>query len=179
VRHPSWKIARFMSAFWAVAWTAIIVVIAPACVAQEASSPTAFVQQTYARYTDKTREWDTLRADAPRLFDSALLALIREDQRLAQGEVGALDHDPLCSCQDVESFKVTAVEVTPQGKGQAKATVRFINGGQSVQVGLLLTQSAGQWRISDVQEPSVPSTRSFLTKSNEEARASSGGKRSP
>jgi hypothetical protein len=175
LRHVWWNFAQRLAALWAV----IIVVIAPACAAQDASSPTAFVQQTYARYTDKTREWDTLRADAPSLFDSALLTLIREDQRLAQGEVGALDHDPLCSCQDVDSFKVTAVEVTPQGKGQAKATVRFVNGGQSVQIGLLLTQKAGQWRIGDVQEPAVPSIKSFLTKSIAEARASSGSKSTP
>ena len=175
MRHASWNFARRLAALWA----AIIVVAAPACAAQDASSPTAFVQQTYARYTNKIKEWDTLRADAPSLFDSALLALIREDQRLAQGEVGALDHDPLCSCQDVDSFKVTTIEVTPHGKGQAKATVRFVNGGQSVQIGLSLTQKAGQWRISDVQEPTVPSTKSFLTKSIAETRASSGGKNTP
>lgn len=175
MKRAPWNLARSLAAFWA----AIIVVIAPACAAQDASSPTAFVQQTYARYTNTTKEWDTLRADAPSLFDSALLALIREDQRLAQGEVGALDHDPLCSCQDVDSFKVTAIEVTPQGKGQAKATVRFVNGGQSVQIGLSLTQKAGQWRISDVQEPAVLSTKSFLTKSIAEARASNEGKSTP
>jgi hypothetical protein len=160
-------------------WAVIVVVVAPACAAQDASSPATFVQQTYARYTDKTKEWDTLRADAPSLFDSALLALIREDQRLAQGEAGVLDYDPLCSCQDVESFKVTAVEVTPQDKSHAKAIVRFVNGGQSVRIGLVLAQEAGQWRISDVQEPEVPSIKSFLTKGIAEARAASGGKSTP
>jgi hypothetical protein len=152
-----WNMARPLATLGAI----LVVLIAPACAAQGAS-PAAFVQQTYDRYTRNATEADTLQAEAPKLFAAALLKLIREDQRQAQGEVGLLDHDPLCACQDFAGFELKGIDVTPVGKDQAKASVRFVNGGQPVQIGLTLVQEARQWRISDVQEPEMPSLRKFL-----------------
>ena len=40
-----------------------------------------------------------------RVFAPPLLAAINEDARLANGEVGYLDGDPLCQCQDAAGLK--------------------------------------------------------------------------
>jgi hypothetical protein len=115
----------------------------------------------YARYAQSS-DPQTLDADAATLFAADLLSLIREDERRAHGEAGFLDHDPICSCQDWAGLKVTAIHVTRDKDGHAKAAVDFTNGGQTVHVVLSLVQEEGQWRISDVREPEVPSIRRYL-----------------
>jgi hypothetical protein len=133
----------------------------PLARAGEPHGPRAFVQSVYARYAQGS-DPQTLDAGAPALFAADLLSLIREDERRAHGEAGFLDHDPICSCQDWTGLKVTAIHVTPNKDGHAKAAVDFTNGGQAVHVVLSLVQEDGQWRISDVREPEVPSIRRYL-----------------
>jgi len=140
--------------------------------ASDGNSARAFLERVYAKYAASTKGPDTLGKDAPTLFASELLALIREDQHNSKGEVGLLDHDPICSCQDSEGLKVTAIRVTPTGQHGAKAKVTFVNGGHTVRVGLSLTQESGHWRILDVQESAVPSLKRYLRDGLAQSRSS-------
>ena len=129
---------------------------------QNVDTARVFLDQIYAQYIGPGKGPQSLGKDAPELFAPELLALIREDQRNSQGEVGLLDHDPICSCQDFENLKVTKIKVTALGSNRAKAKVDFVNGGKKVEVGFLLIRKAGQWRILDIQESDVPSLKSYL-----------------
>src|SRR5919199_946809 len=60
-------------------------------------TPRGFVERIYAGYRhDNYSPFE----HAERIFAPPLLAAIREDERLSRGEVGFLDADPLCQCQD-------------------------------------------------------------------------------
>ena len=111
------------------------ILLTPQGWASDAKSARAFLEQVYAKYAGSSKGPDTLGKDAPDLFAPELLALIREDQRISQGEVGLLDHDPICSCQDSEGLQITAVQVTPTGQDRAKAKVSFVIGGHPLRVG--------------------------------------------
>jgi hypothetical protein len=130
--------------------------------ADDVESARHFLEQLYAKYTVLEKEPNPLGNDGAKLFAPELLALIREDQRRSMGEVGLLDHDPICSCQDFENLKVTEIQASPAGQNRAKAKVSFVNGGNAVEVGFLLVRKSGQWRILDIQEPDVPSLKRYL-----------------
>jgi hypothetical protein len=149
----------------------VLLILFPASQGWPENTETAriFLDQIYAHYVGPGNGLQSLGKDAPKLFAPELLALIREDQRNSQGEVGLLDHDPICSCQDFENLKVTKIKVTQLGPSRAKAKVDFVNGGRKVEVGFLLIRKSCQWRILDVQESNVPSLKSYLKNGLKEA----------
>ena len=61
------------------------------------TSPQAFMQRLYAQYRNADFSPFT---HIDRVFAPHLIAAIKEDERLAHGEVGYLDGDPVCQCQD-------------------------------------------------------------------------------
>lgn len=132
-----------------------------------------FLESVYARYADATTGPETLGRDAPQLFSRRLVALIREDQRLARGEVGLLDHDPICSCQDWRDLAVHRIEVTVSSATRAAAVVEFTNAGQRVQTRFTLSREAAGWRIDDVREPHAQSLRVTLERGLAKSRARS------
>jgi hypothetical protein len=141
--------------------------------AKDAETARVFLGHIYDQYTGSGKGPNTLGKDAPDLFAPELLALIREDQRKSQGEVGLLDHDPICSCQDFEGLKVIKIKVAPVGHNRAKAKVKFVNGGNEVEIGFLLIRKSGQWRILDIKEPNVPSLIHYLKKGLKETESPS------
>ncbi|GAB1388884.1 MAG: hypothetical protein AMXMBFR78_00660 [Rubrivivax sp.] len=99
---------------------------------------------------------------APRVFAPTLLRLIRVDQARAQGEVGALDHDPLCACQD---FALTRLRIQGhrRDRNQARFEVRFDNVGTPTRVDLDLVHLPGVgWLVQDVHNALTASLESFL-----------------
>jgi hypothetical protein len=101
-----------------------------------------------------------------------LIGLIAEDQRLAHGEVGALDGDPLCDCQDDsgDSFTVGVA----RADGPNGAAVEVVRHDHNVKppaletIKIVLRQANGVWRIHDVGTPYMPSLRAYLIKANKE-----------
>ena len=73
----------------------------------------------------RARAFDPVGPAAAQVFDAPLVALIRRDQRNARGEVGALDGDPLCDCQDDAGMTWRIAGVVPQGADKAVARVRL------------------------------------------------------
>jgi Protein of unknown function (DUF3828) len=157
VRYPLGRLTRLL-----ITGCAIAFLLASPVWASGAQTAREFLEQAYGKYAAGGKGPDTLGKDAPELFAPELLTLIREDQRIAKGEIGLLDHDPICSCQDSDGLKITAVQVTPTGRNRAKANVAFVNGGHPVSVRLSLLRQTGRWRILDIKEPTIPSLRRYL-----------------
>ena len=114
--------------------------------AQPAEGPRAFISRVYSEY-GKEGFSPLARPDA--YFAPALTDEIRKDG--ADGEVGYLDGDPLCDCQDFERLTLKILQVRqPTAKtATAHILVRLgPNATRDLQLRLIRT-SAG-WRISDV-----------------------------
>jgi len=117
--------------------------------AQDLGAAKAFVTGLYAAY-GKPPGPDYLGRQAKAVFSPALLGLMARDAaRTPKGEVGALDGDPICNCQDHEITGVSVV-VTETGSGRATAIVGFRNFGRAESVGLDLVWAQGGWRVDDV-----------------------------
>jgi hypothetical protein len=101
-----------------------------------------------------------------RIFSPALLADIRRD-RPASGEVGKLDHDPLCDCQDPDGLKVISITVAPATHGRAVAHVRLMFNVAITPITLTLVETHSGWRVDDVGTASSTSLRKFLIDNNE------------
>ena len=100
---------------------AALAICAPAQAAgPTAKQATAFLRQIYANY--RKADYSPLKDNGARVFDAAMVALIKEDARLSNGEVGALDFDPVCQCQDSSGIKATVQEAALAGSGAATAT---------------------------------------------------------
>jgi hypothetical protein len=142
--------------------------------ADETSGARAFVAGLYAHYPLDNHKpmFEPLGKDATSVFDASLLHLIREDSRLAGGEVGALDSDPICVCQDDGGMISQVISVSTDGPRRAKAAVvlRFSAASPPDIVGVTLdlVEVAGHWRIHDIHTKDTPSLRAFLAQSNQE-----------
>jgi hypothetical protein len=134
----------------------------------------AFVAWIYSHYTTATRRptFDALGAANKRaIFAPSLVALFDEDTRLAHGEVGALDGDPLCDCQDDGgmTFKIASVRSVDPAHASA-FVVRSDSKALEVEtITLDLAMTKGRWRVFDVRSKDTPSLRALLIQSNRAA----------
>jgi len=116
---------------------------------------------------------------AAQWFDAEMAALMTEDARLSNGEVGALDADPVCDCQDYgklsANIKIEQVTTTT-ARAQAVITETDTSFTPDARQPRTLTYSLvlenGEWRIHDIGTKSIPSLHDWLAGSN--AEASSG-----
>ena len=154
-----WKAAgsAFVAAFFA----------AGAARAQDLASARHFVASIYAHYptSDKRPSFEPTGNNlAHALFDASLVRLIREDERLAHGEVGVLDSDPFCDCQDDGGMKFTVGEAKAAGAGAARVDVTAsgsdLKTPERLTVDLIWTP--GGWRVHDIHTPNTPSLRGLL-----------------
>jgi hypothetical protein len=147
----------------------MIVALLALAAAQPTESPKAFMEQTYARY--RSSSFSPLN-HPDRYFAPRLTTAISEDARLARGEVGYLDGDPICQCQDTAGMKPRVLKVTNQGAGKASVLV-LIDWQDSTarKARFSLVKVHGRWRIADVSSADGPSLLSALEKSNRKLRA--------
>jgi hypothetical protein len=125
-------------------------------------SPQAFLLRLYAPYVRGDHNVSPTGRRAPAIFDAHLTWLIRRDQRMAKGEVGALDGDPICDCQDFEPLKDLSITAQPAGPGRASAVVRFRNGGAAVTLTYTLVAHGLGWRVADIGSVETPSLTAYL-----------------
>jgi len=145
-----------------------MILLALLAAAQPVESPKAYMQQLYANYRHSNYSPFT---HPERVFAPRLLAAINEDSKLAQGEVGYLDGDPVCQCQDTGEMRPSITSVTQQG---TKATVRVSIGwpGEKARPATFkLVHTSSGWRIADVGSADEPSLLNALEKANRKARA--------
>ena len=136
--------------------------------APAAETPAAFVERVYAGY----RNADHNPLHRPeRLFAPPLVAAIREDARLSRGEVGWLDGDPLCQCQDHEGLEPLVREVRrPTAKTASADILLRFPGYDDRNVRLSLVRTRSGWRIADVATADAPSLLRDLQRSNRRRR---------
>jgi len=129
--------------------------------AQDQASVRAFLTGIYRHYGSEKQKGASL-DDPKRWFEPGLAVAMRRDARDAarRGEVGALDGDTFCDCQDFEGFTAKIGPITV-AKGRARAVVRFRNGRPMTLVYDLVSTSAG-WRIRDITWPEGHLRRLFL-----------------
>lgn len=140
-----------------------------AAAAQPTETPKQFVQKLYAHYRDSNFSPFN---HPERVFAPKLLAAINADSKLAQGEVGYLDGDPICQCQDTSGMRPTITKVTQQGPGKATVHVSIAWPHDKPRpVGFSLVRTKSGWRIADTSSAEEPSLLAALEKSNRKARA--------
>jgi hypothetical protein len=156
----------------------LIVLAAPAipAAAQDAASAKIFLQSVYAHYA-KNGRGATLTS---RYYDSTLLRLVTTDNKLNAGDIGVLEGDPVCGCQDwsgiwdlkidVQMMKdpsLALADVTfalSAPKGRTKDDLRKLQ--------ITLVPERGQWRIYNVLDESDPKAPFDLRKALEKDIAS-------
>ena len=146
--------------------------------APTAADAKAFLTALYAHYTAGPSDFGPTFTHQSDYFDPAMLVLMNEDARLRGDEVGALDGDPICDCQD---FGKLSAQVTIDSaiSTEAKATVIVTETDPAVSpkdrkprtFTYDLAAVNGQWRIHDMTTPSLPSLRQLFVTSNKEMAA--------
>jgi len=131
----------------------------------DAADAKAFLDGLYAHYTsNKNNEFNMFDAKS-HVFDKDTQGLLAEDNRLLKGDLGTIDGDWLCGCQDFVSLKttVTILAATPT---TAKATSDYVDTGIASDGAhhnsFDLVKENGAWRIHDVTTGTDPSLRKDL-----------------
>jgi hypothetical protein len=140
-----------------------------AAAAQPAEGPRAYMERLYANY--RTSDYSPF-THPERVFAPPLLRAIKEDSRLANGEVGYLDGDPVCQCQDSAGIHPTITSVTQERPDKAVVRVSIgWNGDKARPATFKLVRTKAGWRIADVGSADEPSLLRALETANRKARA--------
>lgn len=130
----------------------IAALLAPA---RQAETPRAFVERIYAGY--RQEDYDPL-ARPERIFAAPLVAAMNEDVRLSSDEVGYMDADPLCQCQDASELRPVIRQVRQESRLRAMAHILLDFGGSDRRdVRLKLVRTGAGWRIADIVTADEPS----------------------
>ena len=135
-----------------------------------------FVVWIYSHYPQpESSTFDPMGRSAARVFDAGMVALLKEDSRLANGEVGAVDADEFCMCQDDGGMTVSIGAVRSTGPASADADVTLsyphdAQAGAPTHLTLRLVKVGAAWRVHDIASHDQPSFKDYLVKANAEAR---------
>lgn len=162
-------------------------VILPACStrAQDAASAKTFLQSIYSRYYKKGPGVEIAGPQARQYLHSSLIALLREDSRaVGPGEVGVLDGDPLCSCQDWDGIFNLKIDVREPKAGRVEASVSFAlfkdaKPQERRSLVITLQLEKGAWRVWNVVDRSDGKAAFDLRRELENEIASIRDKRRP
>lgn len=131
---------------------------------QDAHSARQFLAFVYEHYANHGKGIDFSGSMAPNYFDVSLDALMDADVKaVGPNEVGVLDGDPICSCQDWDGIWNLKIDLQMLKDGHARAAVSFAlfapqAGGDSNlrSLEMTLVPEGGQWRIWDILDKSDP-----------------------
>ena len=136
--------------------------------AQPAETPQRFLERVYLSYNSPG--FSPLEHPA-RWFTPRLVAAIREDSRLAHGEVGYLDGDPLCDCQDSDEIAMAIDRLSRASRTRAIAKVHLNIGIREMRdLTLSLRRTSAGWRIADVSSADEASLLVALEQANRKVR---------
>jgi hypothetical protein len=128
-----------------------------------------FVENLYSRYQNQDTAYYFSGPGADTIFAPELLKLIKLDEKLANGEVGYLDGDPLCECQDAEGFVLEKIKISRKS-GVTYADVSYAIGAEKRALQLKLKAIKGKWLISDVFSNEMPGLVKYLSKNLSKTR---------
>ncbi len=122
----------------------------------------AFLTELYSHYQDSKVDFTPLFDKAPDYFDPEMAALIRQDQKLSNGEILAFEADPICDCQDFDKIAAD-IQILNATATTAKAGVVLTDTGQSPRsLAYDLVKIDGHWRIHDISSQNYPSLRQHI-----------------
>jgi hypothetical protein len=134
--------------------------------AQTADQATTFLRHLYDLYEHPPTELgpDILVKHPLQVYSPRLYRLVRHDQlRAGPGNVGNLDYDPICVCQDNGGMKLAGLQVIKTGPTTATASVTLtFPQPLTIHARLLLVWTPAGWRVDDVQTQDTPSLRALL-----------------
>ncbi len=156
------RACRLLLVLVALSWPAF-------ALAQSVAGARAFTLGLYRAYAHRAPDY--LGGQRRRVFSPRLLSLIQRDRLLTPpGEVGALDGDPICDCQDPDGLTDVQVAVSGAGPGRAVARVRFRFSSEARAATLDLVAVHGQWRVDDVHTKDTPSLADLLRDAHPDRR---------
>ena len=123
---------------------------------QDIASARAFLSHIYAGYHPDAG----LEAILPDedIYAPVLLAAMDANSVAYAGEVGYLDNDPLCDCQDsAQDLRQLRFDIQPLADGQLRASTRLDDPEHPLDLQLTLQRQGSSWRVADIATPSVPS----------------------
>ena len=135
--------------------------------APPAETPRAFLESVYAGYSDE--DYSPL-ARPRRVFARPLVAAIKEDGRLSDGEVGYMDADPLCQCQDHSGLRPLIGQVAGDSKTATADIALNFSGSDRRDIEVKLVRSGAGWRIADIATADEPSLLESLRRFNARRR---------
>jgi hypothetical protein len=153
----------------------MIVLAAPA-----ASEPVAapdqvalrgFLSKLYKTYqsNDLRQGWGQVIGEKS-IFTSSTLNLLIENRRLLKGEMGAIEADIFCACQDHgPSFRLVSVTFKPLPAQRVNAAVVIKNFDLQT-LNIQFEKTATGWRVYDINLPQQGMLRKMLIDENAELR---------
>jgi hypothetical protein len=136
----------------------------------DAAAARAFLESLYAHYKTNTSSdttWAPMDANIKEVFDDDMAGLMAADTKALKGELGEIDGDWLCDCQDWGSL-VATVTVTEASPTAAKAIAVFhdteVKDEPPRRDSFDLVKTPAGWRIHDMGTQQDPSLRAVLSK---------------
>jgi len=130
--------------------------------AAAAEGPEPFVRAIFAQYVAGGPSELPPPAGQDPLFSRTMNALIGDDFRAANGEVGTIEYDIFCQCQDQDGFVVNSMAVAQGDLNTASASVVFTNMGIEKSAILELVREGGNWKVDDVETGTNSSVKDML-----------------
>ena len=130
-----------------------------------AESARRFVASLYARYGPDSHPANLSEENANEAFDPSLIALVKADAAaVGPGNVGVLDYDPLCNCQQTDvDFPGLRITMQLVNASRATAVVTFNDVNQKpIKIALALTLGKTGWRIYNVEDFTGPGPHTDL-----------------
>lgn len=120
-----------------------------------------FVNKVYSNYNNKDSIFNFKGPEAEKIFCPELLKLIQLDKKLAQGEVGYLEEDPLCQCQDDGGLIVKSI-IIKELSCDTIAQVELNFPVKLVKIHLKIKKINERWCIEDISSEGSASIYKFL-----------------
>jgi len=132
--------------------------------AKHEESAKHFVQSVYARYGPTGNPANLFDNNAGEAFHPSLIALARADAKAARPDVGVLDYDPVCNCQDPDiGFPNLEIKIKSVDKSRTTAIITFPGDKHEPnKIALTLLREKGYWRIFNIEDLSGPNPHTDL-----------------
>lgn len=118
-----------------------------------AEGATRFVKSLYLRYGSSADPPNLFESNAPHAFDPSLIALARADAAAAKPDVGVLDYDPVCNCQDTDiRFPNLKVTIQTANAHRAIAIAEFSTDNTLNKIAFTLIRHGDSWRIFNIED---------------------------
>jgi len=148
----------------------------------DAAAAKAFLDGLYVHYktySATATTWAPMDANVKEVFDPDMVALLAADTKALKGELGEIDGDWLCDCQDWGSLSadITILSASPTA-AKAASVIRDtqIKDEAAKRDTFDLVKTPAGWRIHDMGTADQPSLRAVLTKEIADLKS---GKRQP